>query len=202
VVESFMDELAHAAGKDPVEFRMHLLSNNMRARRVLQTVAEKAGWGKPMPKGKGRGIAQHACFGSYVAQVADVSVNEKDGTVKVDRIVSAVDCGPVVNPDTVIAQIEGAVVMGVSTIFKEKVEFANGGVKSANFDDYKLIRMSDTPEIEVHIVKSNEKIGGIGEPGVTPTAPAVANAVFDATGARIRRLPMTPEIVLAAIKKA
>jgi isoquinoline 1-oxidoreductase beta subunit len=107
VMECFMDEVAHAAGKDPVEFRMHLLSNNMRARRVLQTVAERAGWGKPIPKGKGRGIAQHSCFGSYVAQVADVSVNEGNGTVKADRIVAAVDCGPVVNPDTVRAQIEG-----------------------------------------------------------------------------------------------
>ena len=195
-----MDELARAAGKDPVEFRMHLLSNNMRARRVLQTVAEKAGWGKPVPKGKGRGIAQHPCFGSYVAQVADVSVNEKDGTVKVDRIVAAVDCGPVVNPDTVKAQIEGAVIEGLSTTFKEKIEFANGGVKSANFDDYKIIRMSEIPEIEVHIVKSNEQIGGIGEPGTPPTAPAVANAVFNATGARIRRIPLTPQNVLEAIK--
>jgi isoquinoline 1-oxidoreductase beta subunit len=200
VVESFMDELAQAAGKDPVEFRMHLLSNNMRARRVLQTVAEKGDWGKPVPKGKGRGIAQHACFGSYVAQVAEVSVNEKDGTVKVDRIIAAVDCGPVVNPDPLIAQIEGSVMMGLSTTFKEKIEFANGGVKSANFDDYKLIRISDTPEIEVHIVKSNEAIGGIGEPGVTPTAPAVTNAIFNATGARIRRLPLTPQTVLAAIQ--
>jgi isoquinoline 1-oxidoreductase beta subunit len=201
VVECFMDELAQAAGKDPVEFRMHLLSNNMRARRVLQTVAEKAGWGKPVPKGKGRGIAQHPCFGSYVAQVADVSVNEGNGTVKVDRIVAAVDCGPVVNPDSVKAQIEGAVVEGLSTTFKEKVEFANGGVKTANFDDYKIIRMSEIPEIEVHIVKSNEQIGGIGEPGVTPVAPAVVNAIFNATGARIRRLPLTPDVVLAAIKK-
>jgi isoquinoline 1-oxidoreductase beta subunit len=200
IMECFMDELAHAAGKDPVEFRMHLLSNNMRARRVLQTVAEKAGWGKPIPKGNGRGIAQHSCFGSYVAQVADLSVNEKDGTVKVDRIVAAVDCGPVVNPDPIITQIEGAVIMGLSTTFKEKIEFANGGVKSANFDDYKIIRMSEVPEIEVHIIKSTEKIGGIGEPGVPPTAPAVANAVFNATGARIRRLPLTPKTVLAAIK--
>jgi isoquinoline 1-oxidoreductase beta subunit len=200
VMECFMDELAKAAGKDPVEFRMHLLSNNMRARRVLQTVAEKAGWGKPVPKGKGRGIAQHSCFGSYVAQVADVSVNEANGIVKVDRIVSAVDCGPVVNPDSIIAQIQGAVIIGLSTTFKEKIEFANGGVKSANFDDYKIIRMSEVPEIEVHIIDSKEQIGGIGEPGVTPTAPAVANAVFNATGARIRRLPMTPEVVLAALK--
>jgi isoquinoline 1-oxidoreductase beta subunit len=201
VMECFMDELAQAAGKDPVEFRMHLLSNNMRARRVLQTAAEKAGWGKPIPKGKGRGIAQHSCFGSYVAQVADVSVNEKDGTIKVDRIVAAIDCGPAVNPNAVAAQIEGSVVEGLSTTLKEEIEFANGGVKSANFDDYKIIRMSEIPPIEVHIVKSNEKIGGVGEPGVTPTAPAVANAVFSATGARIRRLPLTPETVLAAIKE-
>ena len=199
VVESFMDELAHAAGKDPLEFRLQLLSKNMRARRVLQTAAEKAGWGKPVPKGKGRGIAQHSCFGAYVAQVADVSVNE-NGVVKVDRIVAAVDIGPVVNPNAVLAQIEGSIVEGVSTTLKEQVEFANGGVKSANFDDYKILRMSEIPEIEVHLVKSSEKIGGIGEPGVTPTAPAVANAVFDATGARIRRIPLTPEIVLAAIK--
>jgi isoquinoline 1-oxidoreductase beta subunit len=200
VVESFMDELAHAAGKDPLEFRLQLLSKNMRARRVLQTVAEKAGWGNPIPKGKGRGIAQHSCFGAYVAQVADVSVNE-NGVVKVDRIVAAVDIGPVVNPNAVLAQVEGSIVEGVSTALKEEVEFANGGVKSANFDDYKIIRMSEVPEIEVHIVKSNEPIGGIGEPGVTPTAPAVANAVFNATGARIRRLPLTPQTVLAAIKK-
>ena len=168
----------------------------------LQTVAEKAGWGKPVPKGKGRGIAQHSCFGGYVGEVADVSVNEKDGTVKVDRIVAAADCGPVVNPDTIIAQIQGSVIIGLSTAFKEKVEFANGGVKSANFDDYKIIRMSEVPEIEVHIVKSSERMGGIAEGAVPPAAPAVANAVFNATGARIRRIPMTPERVLAAIKKA
>ena len=199
-MESFLDELAHAAGKDPLEFRLQLLSNNMRARRVLQTVAEKAGWGKPVPKGKGRGIAQHSCFGAYVAQVADVSVNE-NGVVKVDRIVAAVDIGPVVNPNAVLAQIEGSIVEGVSTTLKEQVEFANGGVKSANFDDYKIIRMSEIPEIEVHIVKSKEQIGGIGEPGVPPLAPAVANAVFHATGARIRRIPLTPQRVLAAIQK-
>ena len=201
VMECFMDELAHVAGKDPVEFRMHLLSNNMRVRRVLQTAAEKAGWGKPMPKGKGRGIAQHSCFGSYVAQVADVSVNEKDGTIKVDRIVAAIDCGPAVNPSSIAAQIEGSVVEGLSTTLKEEIRFANGGVKSANFDDYKIIRMSEIPSIEVHIVKSNEKIGGVGEPGVTPTAPAIANAFFNATGVRIRRIPLTPKIVIDALKK-
>ena len=196
-----MDELAYAAGKDPVEFRLHLLNNNMRARRVLQTAAEKAGWGKPMPKGKGRGIAQHSCFGSYVAQVADVSVNEKDGAVKVDRVVVAVDCGPVINPDPIIAQMEGAVIMGVSTALKEKIEFANGGVKTSNFGDYDILRMSEVPDIEVHIIKSDEKIGGIGEPGVPPAAPAIANAVFNATGARIRRLPLDSKTVMEALKR-
>lgn len=200
VVESFIDELAHAAGKDPLEFRLGLLKRNMRPRRVLETVAEKAGWGKPLAEGRGRGIAQHACFGSYVAQVAEVSVNKRDGSVKVHRVVAAVDCGPVINPDPLVAQIEGAIVMGLSTALKEKVEFAKGGVKSANFDDYGLLRMSETPEIEVHVVKSDESIGGIGEPGVTPVAPAVANAVFDAAGVRIRRMPFEPETVLAALK--
>jgi isoquinoline 1-oxidoreductase beta subunit len=201
VIECFVDEVAHAAGKDPVAFRLPLLKNNMRARRVLEMVAEKAGWGKAMSKGKGRGIAQHSCFGSYVAQVADVSVNETNGTVKVDRIVAAVDCGPVVNPDTVKAQIEGGIIEALSTTLKEEINFSNGGVKSANFNDYHIIRMSEIPEIEVHIVKSNETIGGIGEPGVPPLAPAVANAVFNATGARIRRIPLTPQRVLAAIQK-
>lgn len=199
VAECFMDELAHAAGKDPLEFRMHLLQKNMRVRRVLETVAEKAGWGKAVPKGKGRGIAQHTCFGSYLAMVADVSVKE-NGAVKVDRIVAAVDCGPVVNPDPIVAQVEGGVVMGVSTTLKEQIEFDKGGVKTSNFDDYQLLRMSEVPEIEVTIVKSVEKLGGIGEPGVPPVAPAIANAVFNATGARIRRLPLTAKTVLDAMK--
>jgi isoquinoline 1-oxidoreductase beta subunit len=200
VIESFIDELAHAAGKDPLEFRLQHLKGNMRASRVLKTVAEKAGWGRPVPKGKGRGIAQHSCFGSYVAQVADLSVDEKSGTVKVDRVVAAVDCGPVVNPGPLRAQIEGAVIIALSTALKEEVKFSKGGVKSANFDDYKIIRMDEVPEIEVHIVDSREKMGGIGEPGVPPLAPAVGNAIFNATGARIRRIPFTPARVLEAIK--
>ncbi len=200
VIESFVDELAQAAGKDPLEFRLQNLKNNMRACRVLETAAQKAGWGKPLPKGQGRGIAQHCCFGTYVAQVVDLSVNEKDGSVKVNRVVAAVDCGPVVNPNTIKAQIEGGITLALSSALKEEVRFSNGGVKSANFDDYKVIKMSEVPEIEVHIVESKEKMGGIGEPGVPPTAPAVGNAIFNATGARIRRIPFTPERVLAAIK--
>jgi isoquinoline 1-oxidoreductase beta subunit len=200
-IECFMDELAHTVGKDPIEFRMQFLKNNMRARRALQTAAEKAGWGQSLPKGKGRGIAQHTCFGTYVAEVADVSVNDKDGTVKVDRIVVAVDCGPVINPNILAAQVEGGVIEGLSTTLKEEVEFADGGVRSTNFDDYKILRMNEVPEIQVHIIKSTEKIGGMGEPPVPPVAPAVANAVFAATGARIRRIPITPDRVLAALKK-
>jgi isoquinoline 1-oxidoreductase beta subunit len=201
VIESFIDELAHAAGKDPLEFRLQTLKNNMRARRVLETVAEKAGWGKPIPKGEGRGIAQHACFGTWTAQVAEISVNKKDGTIKVHRVVAAIDCGPVVNPDPLVAQIEGGIINSLGTALKEQVEFANGGVKSANFDNYPVIRMSEVPEIEVHVVKSTEKIGGIGELGVPAAAPAIANAFFNATGVRIRRIPLTPKIVMDALKK-
>jgi isoquinoline 1-oxidoreductase subunit beta len=202
IMESFVDELAHVTGKDPLKFRLELLKDNKRPKRVLETVAEKAGWGETVPKGMGRGIAQHACFGSYVAQVADLSVNKSDGTIKVHKIVCAVDCGPVVNPGPLVAQIEGAITMGLSASLKEEVKFANGGVESANFEDYDILRMSETPEIEVHVVKNNDRIGGIGEPAVTPVAPAVANAFFNATGVRMRRLPLTPKFVLEALKKA
>jgi isoquinoline 1-oxidoreductase beta subunit len=147
------------------------------------------------------GIAQHSCFGTYVAQVADISVNRKTGVIKVHKIVVAVDCGPVVNPGPLHAQIEGGVIMGLSTALKERVRFADGGVKSANFDDYHLLKMSETPEIEIHVIDSKEKMGGMGEPPVPPVAPAVANAFFNATGVRIRRLPLDPATVMEAIRK-
>jgi len=200
-IESFIDELAHAAGKDPLEFRLQSLKNNKRASRVLETVAEKAGWGKAIPKGRGRGIAQHACFGTWIAVVADLSVDEKTGKVEMHKVVAAVDCGPVINPGPLVEQIEGGITMALSTALKEEVKFAKGGVATSNFDNYPLIRMSEVPEIEVHIVKSTDKIGGIGELGIPATAPAVANAFFNATGVRIRRIPLTPERVLAAIKE-
>jgi isoquinoline 1-oxidoreductase beta subunit len=200
-VESFVDELAHAVRKDPLEFRLGLLKNRPRPRRVLEVAAEKACWGKSLTKGHGRGIAQHFSFGSYVAQVAEVSVNKKDGTVKVHRIICAVDCGPVINPDTVSAQMEGGIIFGLSAALKEKIQFARGGVESANFHNYEILPMSETPEIEVHIVKSDAKLGGVGEPGVPPAAPSMANAVFAATGIRVRRLPMKPETVMEIIKK-
>jgi isoquinoline 1-oxidoreductase beta subunit len=201
-VESFVDELAHAAGKDPLEFRLSLLKQHPRAQRVLQVAAEKAGWGKPMTKGQARGIAYHLSFDSYVAEVAEVSVDKKDGTVKVHKVTCAVDCGSAVNPAIVQHQMMGALTMGLSAALKEKIEFANGGVKSENFGDYELLRMGDAPDVDVHIVKSGAKLGGIGEPGLPPVAPAVGNAVFRATGARVRRLPMKPETVLEAMKQA
>jgi len=200
--ESFMDEMAHLAGKDPLSFRLESLTNDKRASRVLESVALNSNWGEPLPKGWGRGIAQHRSFGTTIAQVAEVSVDAKSGAIRVHRVDVAVDCGPVVNPDPLEAQIQGAVALGVSTTLFEEVQFANGGVASANFDDYRILRMSENPEVNVHIIKSNEDIGGIGEPGIMPLAPAVANAVFNATGARVRRMPLTSERVLAAIKKA
>jgi isoquinoline 1-oxidoreductase beta subunit len=199
-VESFMDELAHAAGKDPVEFRLNLLKNHPRIRQVIERAAEKAGWGKPLKTGDGRGFAYHSCFGSYVAQVAEVAIQKKEGTFKVNRVVCAVDCGLAVNPAIITAQIKGAINMGLSAALREQVDFAKGGVASSNFDNYELLRMKESPEIEVHIVQSQGEMGGIGEPGVPPIAPAVANAVFKAADIRIRRLPMLP-VVAEGLKK-
>ncbi|MDA8101292.1 MAG: xanthine dehydrogenase family protein molybdopterin-binding subunit [Nitrospiraceae bacterium] len=201
IIESFVDELAAAAGKDPLEFRLAHLKDHPRARRVLETAAKKAGWGKPPKLGQAMGIAYHLSFDSYVAHVAEASVDKATGRITVHRISTAVDCGSVINPDTVKAQMESGIIMGLSAALKEKMEFAKGGVKSQNFGDYELLRMEEIPEIDVDIVASGDKLGGIGEPGVPPTAPAVANAVFKATGVRLWNLPMTPETVKAAMAK-
>jgi isoquinoline 1-oxidoreductase subunit beta len=200
-VECFMDELARAAGKDPLDFRLAHMAKDSDLRRVLETVAEKAGWKKPLKAGRARGLACHSCFGSQVAQVAEVSVNKKSGVIRVHRVVCAIDCGPVINPDTVKAQMEGGILMGLSAALKEQIHFAKGGVATANFGDYPLLRFSETPEIEVHLVKGQKGHGGVGEPGLPPIAPAVGNALAAATGIRIRSLPMTPAMVLKALKK-
>ncbi|MDQ6801785.1 MAG: xanthine dehydrogenase family protein molybdopterin-binding subunit [Acidobacteriota bacterium] len=192
VIESFIDELAHAAGKDPYEYRRSLLGKNTRHLGVLNLVAEKAGWGKPLPQGRYRGIALHDSFGSYIAQVAEVSVSKK-GEVKVHRVVCAIDCGPTVNPDTIRAQMEGAVVFGLTAALYGQITFEKGRVQQRNFHDYQMLRMNEMPVVETHIVSSNEKMGGVGEPGVPPVAPAVCNAIFAATGKRVRRLPIRAE---------
>lgn len=199
-VESFVDELAHAAGRDPLEFRLAMLGDHPRARRVLEAAAEKAGWGGNLPEGRGRGIAYHLSFGSYVAEVAEVSVDDRSGAVTVHKVTCAVDCGSVVNPAIVRDQMMGGIIMGLSAALREKVEVAAGGVRSANFFDYEILRMSEAPEVDVHIVESGEALGGIGEPGVPPVIPAVGNAVFAVTGARIRTLPMNAAAVKAAVK--
>ncbi len=192
VVESFLDEVARAAGKDPFEFRRALLADKPRHRGVLELAAQKAGWGKPLPAGHGRGIAVHESFGSFIAQVAEVSVGPK-GKVSVHRVVCAIDCGRIVNPDTIAAQMESGIVFGLSAALHGAITLKNGRVEQGNFDTYPVLRIDETPRIEVHIAPSMEKPGGVGEPGVPPIAPAVANAVFAVTGVRVRRLPIRAE---------
>jgi len=189
VKESFLDELAAAGGKDPYELRVVLLANHPRDKAVVELAAQKAGWGTPLPAGRGRGIAVQESFGSYVAQVAEVSV-DSGGKVRVHRVVCAVDCGRSVNPNIIEAQVQGAVIFGLTAALYGELTFANGRVQQSNFHDYPMLRINETPEIEVHIVASTEKPGGIGEPGVPCAAPAVTNAIFAATGKRIRKLPI------------
>ncbi|HEV2672024.1 MAG TPA: xanthine dehydrogenase family protein molybdopterin-binding subunit [Gemmatimonadales bacterium] len=196
VVESFMDELAVAAGRDPYEFRRELLQAKPRHLRTLDLAATKAGWGTPLPPGaggagggRGRGIAIAEWEPTTCAAVAEVSV-ASDGTVRVHRVVCAVDCGPVVNPDTIEAQMQGGVVFGLSAALYGEITIENGRVKQSNFNDYQVLRIPEMPVVEVHIVPSSDALGGIGEPSVPPTAPAVCNAIFAATGKRIRRLPI------------
>lgn len=191
--ECFMDEVAHKAGKDPVEFRRSLLKDAPRHLAVLNLAAEKAGWGSPLEKGRGRGIAVVKSFNSYVAEVAEVSV-QADGTFKVDRVVVAVDCGLAVNPSVIQAQMMGGVGFALSAALGEKITFKDGKVEQGNFDSYPVLRMNQMPKVEVYIVPSMENPSGVGEPGVPPLAPAVANALFAATGKRIYELPMGMKI--------
>jgi isoquinoline 1-oxidoreductase beta subunit len=204
-VESFIDELAAAAGQDPVQFRKTLLvkpanwkpkddddPDPARLRGVLELAAEKSDWGKPLPKGRGRGIASYHSFGSYFAEVAEVTVT--GSSFKIDRIVAAVDCGQIVNPESVRSQAEGAIIYGLSAALKNEITIKNGAVEQTNFDGYDPIRINEAPPIEVHLVINREEPGGMGEPALPPAAPAVANAIFAATGQRVRKLPfqLTP----------
>lgn len=188
ITECFMDELAAAAGKDPYEFRRALLAKHPRHLAVLELAASKAGWGSPLPAGRARGIAVAEAFGSYCAQVAEVVV--ENGKIGIQRVTCAIDCGQVVNPDTVVAQMESAIVFGLTAALKGEITLKNGRVEQSNFRDYPLLRMDEMPPIDVHIVQSGAHPGGVGEPGTPPIAPAVANAVFAATGKPVRKLPI------------
>jgi len=194
VVESFVDELAAAAKQDPVAYRQALLNQSPRANAVLELAAAKSGWGQtlPQPPGGGRvgrGVSLQHVFGTYMAQVAEVEVSG-DGSVRVRRVVCAVDCGTVINPNTVEAQVQGAIIFGITAVLHGEITLKEGRVEQTNFDAYPILRMNEAPTIEVHIVSNQEAPGGMGEPGTSAIMPAVANAIFAATGKRLRKLPV------------
>jgi isoquinoline 1-oxidoreductase beta subunit len=189
VTESFIDELAAAAKQDPVAYRRALLDKSPRAKAVLDLAAEKAGWGQLLPRGVGRGVSVQFTFATYMAQIAEVEV-PKDGAVRVRRVVCTVDCGTVVNPDTVQAQIQSAIMFGITATLYGEITLKDGRVEQTNFDTYQILSMNEVPAIEVHIVQSFEPPGGMGEPGTSAIAPAVTNAIFAATGKRLRKLPV------------
>ncbi len=197
IVESFVDELAHLAGQDPYEYRRALLGKSPRHKAVLELAATKANWGSPLPAGHGRGIAVCFSYGSYAAHVAEVSVAE-DGAVRVHKAVCAIDCGIAVNPDQVNAQMEGGFIYALTATLYGKITLDKGRVEQTNFHNYPMLRLAETPVIETHILDSGQPPGGLGEPGVPTVAPAVCNAIFAATGKRIRRLPIDRE----ALKRA
>jgi isoquinoline 1-oxidoreductase beta subunit len=189
VTESFMDELAAAAKQDPVTYRRALLDQAPRAKAVLELAAEKAGWGQPLPERVGRGVSVQFAFATYMAQVAEVEV-ARDGAVRVRRVVCAVDCGTVINPDTVRAQIQSAIIFGITAALYGEITVKDGRVEQTNFDTYQILRMNEAPAIEVHIVQNLEPPGGMGEAGTSAIVPAVTNAIFAATGKRLRKLPV------------
>ncbi|MGH9337688.1 MAG: molybdopterin cofactor-binding domain-containing protein, partial [Vicinamibacteria bacterium] len=189
ITESFLDELAHAAGRDPVEIRRELLKDSPRLRNVVELAAEKSGWGTPLPPGRARGIAAVLDKGGHAAEVAEVSL--ANGRVVVHRVTCAVDCGQLIDPDVVDAQVTGSVVYGLSALLYGEITIEAGRVAESNFHDYPLVRIPEMPVIDVHLVKNHEEPGGAGEPAVPPIAPAVTNALFVLTGERIRRLPLS-----------
>jgi isoquinoline 1-oxidoreductase beta subunit len=189
VTESFIDELAAAAKQDAVAYRRALLDKTPRAKAVLELAAQKAGWGQPLPKGSGRGVSLQNAFGSTMAHVAEVEVAQ-DGTVRVRRVTCAVDCGTVVNPDTVQAQIQSGIIFGATAALYGEITLKNGRVEQTNFDTYQVLRMDEAPAIDVHIVNSSEPPGGMGETGTSAIVPAIANAIFAATGKRLRKMPV------------
>jgi isoquinoline 1-oxidoreductase subunit beta len=193
-IESFMDELAKKSNKDPVAFRRDLLGKAPRLKAALELAAVKAGWGNPLPARTGRGIALQTAFGSFIATVAEAEV-DTNGEVHVRRMISAVDAGIVVNPDTVVAQLQGGLIFGLTAALYGNITIARGRVQQSNFNDYRMLRIDEIPQIEVHLIKSDEAPGGIGETGATAAPPALGNALFAATGIRLRRLPIDPDVL-------
>jgi isoquinoline 1-oxidoreductase beta subunit len=189
-IESFVDELAHAARVDPIEYRLLLLDEHPRGRNVLNVVRERSGWTRPLARNRGRGVAFMKYGGSYVAQVAEVTAS-REGNVHVDRVTCALDCGQMINPDTVRAQVEGAIVWGLSATLWGEITVAHGRTVQSNFHDYRVARMADVPVIDVELIVNHEIPSGVGEPAVPGVAPAITNALFAATGRRVRRLPLT-----------
>jgi len=196
-VQSFVDELAHAAGADPLDYQLRLLEGHPRHQAALTAAAELAEWQSPVPEGRARGLAIQESFGSIVAEVAEVSVSEQ-GQVRVHRVACAVDCGGVVNPDTVVAQMESGIVYGLTAALYGEITVREGRVLEGNFDTYPMLTLAEMPEVQVRIIESGAALGGIGEPGTPPIAPAVTNALFALTGKRLRRLPIRPEELRSA----
>jgi isoquinoline 1-oxidoreductase beta subunit len=188
VVECFIDELAFAAKKDPIDFRLEMMPENSRLAKVLKLVREKSDWDKKLPEGRGRGVAISACYGSFSAHVAEVTVT--NNRLKIDRFISGIDCGIVINPDGVESQTEGAIAFAISAALKGEIFIQNGGIANSNFDDYPILEYSEMPIVETHIVRNDLPVGGIGEVGIAASTPALVNAIFNATGKRIRKLPI------------
>jgi isoquinoline 1-oxidoreductase beta subunit len=194
--ESFVDELAHAAKADPVAYRMALLEGKPRFQNVLSIAAKTAGWDKPRKPGEGRGVALMEGYDTYMCQVADVTV--KQGEVTVNRVVVVADLGHMVNPDTVKAQIESSIAFGMSSALYQEVTLENGRVQQTNFHNFRPIRMNQMPKVDIVLIESTEKPGGIGEPATALVGPALANAIFAATGKRVRHQPISPDAILKA----
>jgi isoquinoline 1-oxidoreductase beta subunit len=199
-IESFMDELAKKAGKDPLEFRLAMLGKTPRLKAALELAANKAHWGAPLPARTGRGIAAQVAFASFIATIAEAEV-DRDGEIRVRRITCVVDTGIAVNPDTIVAQLQGGLIFGLTAALFGEITIDRGRVQQSNFHDYRMLRMDETPVIDVHVIKSGEPPGGIGETGTTAAPPALRNAIYAATGIPLRRLPIDREI-LAGRKQA
>jgi isoquinoline 1-oxidoreductase beta subunit len=196
VVECFIDELAHLARIEPLRYRLGLLGSHPRLAAVLRLAAERAGWGSPLPPGRGRGVAICTYGSTCVAQIAEVALIED--RLRVERVTCAIDCGIVINPLGVEAQIEGGIGWGLSAALAQRITFRDGRAEQSGFSDFPVLRMADMPRVDVHIARSQEEPGGVGEPGVSPIAPAVANALFAAAGQRVRRLPLSEALPLAS----